>query len=83
MTWGVQVTKADGTIPPGLNGKEQYMACYTCKHRWIIGGPAPACYIPKITGSLSSLITSVDTGSDNHSAGGLAILKCSGYEPQE
>ena len=47
-----------------------------CKH-------AETCHIPKITGDIASLMSSVDVGTDGHMAVGTAHMHCNGFERVE
>lgn len=71
MTWSVKIVNGTGKADD-----KQYHICYRCKHDQF-------CYLPKITSPLMSLITSVDTGADNHAAGGEALMKCLGFEEKQ
>jgi hypothetical protein len=68
MTWSAVVTDVEGN-----KGKGNWHVCTECQHN-------ATCYIPKVSNSVGSLLTSVDTGSDGYMASGSAILKCNGFK---
>ncbi len=57
------------------NGNAITCSC-DCKH-------AETCHIPKITGNIASLMSSVDVGTDGHMAVGTAHMHCNGFERVE
>ena len=59
------------------DSKGNSVNCLTdCKH-------GDTCHIPKITGDIVSLMSSVDVGTDGHMAVGTAHLRCNGFERVE
>jgi hypothetical protein len=83
MTWSVRIADKNGLFQEEhLTTAPPYNVCGQCKHQsndWA----HPVCYLPLITSGLSTLLTSIDHGSDGHMAPGEAVLKCSGFERKE
>lgn len=83
MTWSARITKADGTTGDDGKGGQFYQACQGCKHGQVDAEKRTVpCYLPKVSGVVGSLLTSVDVDANGHMASGSADLKCNGFEPK-
>lgn len=75
MSWTTRISDSEGSF------QGAWQACEKCKHFQMPPAGNFPCYIPKVAGSIGSLLTAVDTGKDNYMASGIALLKCNGFDP--
>jgi len=76
MSWAAVIV--DQTGKRGIDGGS---ICPECAHGSFVLDKGP-CHIPRLARVLGGLITSIDKGSDGHTASGTAELLCSGFEPK-
>jgi hypothetical protein len=76
MTWEAVIK--DQTGKRGIDGGS---ICPECAHGSFVLDKGP-CHIPRLARVLGNLITSIDKGSDGHTASGMVELLCSGFEPK-